>query len=78
MRTLRLPILLVLAATARAQELPRPDCSRILDHVLPDAAEDRWLEIPWQTTLREAVAEADAAERPMLLWMMNGHPLGHT
>ncbi len=46
--------------------------------VLPSAEEHEFLEIPWRAALWDALVEADAAERPVLLWAMNGHPLGCT
>jgi hypothetical protein len=46
---------------------------------LEPAAEDRaWLEIPWHASFHAGLEAADAAERPLLLWLMNGHPLGCT
>jgi hypothetical protein len=44
----------------------------------PTAEELRFTEIPWRASLWSAVAEAQAAELPVLLWAMNGHPLGCT
>lgn len=46
--------------------------------VLPRAGELDWQQIPWRTTFWEAVLEAQATDRPILLWTMNGHPLGCT
>lgn len=46
--------------------------------ILPSKDEERWREIPWRTTTWEAVVEAAAAEKPVLLWAMNGHPLACT
>ena len=42
----------------------------------PDAR--AWLDIPWHATFHDGLAAADAADRPLLLWLMNGHPLGCT
>jgi hypothetical protein len=44
--------------------------------VLPTGEEDRWLEIPWRTNIGEAIGEAQRAGKPVLLWVMNGNPLG--
>jgi hypothetical protein len=44
----------------------------------PAPAELAWTEIPWRTSLWSALSEAQASERPLLLWAMNGHPLGCT
>ncbi|MEM7164143.1 MAG: hypothetical protein AAF581_01690 [Planctomycetota bacterium] len=37
-----------------------------------------WESIAWRPSLWEAVLEGDREERPVLLWAMNGHPLGCT
>jgi hypothetical protein len=47
-------------------------------HVLPDAGELAWRQIPWAATFKDGIAAADAAGKPLLLWVMNGHPLGCT
>lgn len=44
--------------------------------VLPTAAEDRWLQIPWRADLAAARAEAQRAGKPLYLWVMDGNPLG--
>jgi hypothetical protein len=46
--------------------------------VLPTAAELAWQTLQWRDALADAVLEADAVDRPVLLWAMNGHPLGCT
>jgi len=48
------------------------------DHILPEASEMAWEEIPWLTTFKDGILAADAAQKPLLLWTMNGHPLGCT
>ena len=44
----------------------------------PTAEESKWLQIPWRTDLTAARQEAAAAGKPLLLWEMDGHPLGCT
>jgi hypothetical protein len=46
--------------------------------VKPAAGEDRWAAVPWRTSLWEARREAAARGKPILLWEMDGHPLGCT
>lgn len=46
--------------------------------ILPSKDEERWREIPWRTSTWDAVVEAAATEKPVLLWAMNGHPLACT
>jgi hypothetical protein len=58
--------------------LAGPDLDRKVADVLPTAAENRYLEIPWRLDLMAARAEAAKAEKPIFIWMMNGHPLGCT
>ena len=48
------------------------------DHILPDLSEMAWNQIPWLSTFKDGIIAADAAGRPLLLWTMNGHPLGCT
>ncbi len=50
----------------------------IRDLILPTPDELRWRAIPWRASLSEAVVEAQAAAKPVLLWAMDGHPLGTT
>jgi hypothetical protein len=44
--------------------------------IKPQAGEDKWAGIPWRTDLWEARKEAAAQGKPILLWEMDGHPLG--
>jgi hypothetical protein len=46
--------------------------------VIPTAEEDRWLAIPWRTDIMQARLEAQRYNRPLFLWVMNGHPMGCT
>ena len=47
-------------------------------HILPDTGQLAWQQIPWATTFKDGIVAADAAGKPLLLWTMNGHPLGCT
>ena len=44
--------------------------------IKPHADEDRWTQIPWLSDLWEARKRAAAEGKPILLWEMDGHPLG--
>lgn len=60
-------------------ELLSPDTLEALwAHVVPGEGEQKWRAIGWRAVLAEAMAEAHAADRPVLLWAMNGHPLACT
>ena len=61
-----------------AHTLAPDSLDRWLTYLLPGEDEVAWLEIPWRATLWEAVRVAHEQQRPVLLWAMNGHPLGCT
>ena len=46
--------------------------------IKPKATEENWIQIPWRTGLWEARERAAAQGKPILLWEMDGHPLGCT
>ena len=46
--------------------------------IKPRASEQLWEKIPWQTSLWAARHAAAAVGKPILLWEMDGHPLGCT
>lgn len=47
-------------------------------HLQTSKEENRWQTVGWRPTLAAAVSEAARADKPVLLWTMNGHPLGCT
>lgn len=47
-------------------------------HIRPSADELRWEAIPWQASFAAGLRAASEQGRPLLLWAMNGHPLGCT
>jgi len=49
-----------------------------LQRIRPAADELAFLAVPWRTELRTALVDGDAQDKPVLLWAMNGHPLGQT
>jgi hypothetical protein len=44
----------------------------------PRGESERWTEIPWQSDLQAARQKAAREEKPLLIWVMDGHPLGCT
>lgn len=48
------------------------------NHIMPTEAEQAWTKIPWLPDLQSGIEAAEAAGKPILLWTMNGHPLGCT
>lgn len=49
-----------------------------LHFIRPTANELTWQSIPWQTDLFEGTRIAHEVRKPVLLWTMNGNPLGCT
>jgi len=48
------------------------------DFIQPTEQELAWTSIPWKSSFQEGLIEASTQQKPMLLWAMNGHPLGCT
>jgi hypothetical protein len=46
--------------------------------IRPRPEELAWRRIPWRTSLQAGLADAYSGGKPLLLWLMNGHPLGCT
>ncbi|HVK19533.1 MAG TPA: hypothetical protein VM533_21545 [Fimbriiglobus sp.] len=73
------PALLAVAAL-RADPPPAAltdaEAAAVLKTVRPAAGEDLYAQVPWLTSLWEARKTAAAAGKPILLWEMDGHPLG--
>ncbi len=44
--------------------------------IKPQPGEDKWAEIPWTSQLWESRRQAAAQGKPILLWEMDGNPLG--
>ena len=71
--------LLALACMTQArEELGDATFEKLRDYIRPRPDELKWKEIPWLTTFADGVKSADAADKPLLLWAMNGHPLACT
>ena len=62
----------------RTMELNEATFSMIREAILLKPSEAEWEQIPWQPDLGEAILEAWKQDKPILLWMMNGHPCGMT
>lgn len=48
------------------------------DYIKPSKKELAWNIIPWRSSFLEGINHAKTEEKPLLLWVMNGHPLGCT
>jgi hypothetical protein len=52
--------------------------SRYRALIAPTAADEEWRAVPWRASFWQGVIDAQAADRPVLLFTMNGHPFGCT
>jgi hypothetical protein len=67
------------AASSQAAEPIKPaDFAELHKLIQPTEAESAWLSIGWGTDLWQAREKAAAEGKPILLWEMDGHPLGCT
>ena len=65
------------AVTTRGAEPIDPAKFQTLHSLIkPRAAEEKWAQIPWLASLWEARQRAAREGKPILLWEMDGHPLG--
>jgi hypothetical protein len=48
------------------------------DRIRPKAADVCYREVDWLPTFWDGVVAAQKADKPILLWAMNGHPLACT
>ncbi len=72
-----LTCLLGAAAVASAAEPVGADqFDKLFAVIKPKTKTEKWAQIPWMTDLWEARKRAAAEGKPILLWEMDGHPLG--
>lgn len=71
-------LIAAVASWGAATELNDQTFAQLRDAIVPGAEEQSYLEIPWRESFVTAVNEAETDGRPILLWAMNGHPLGCT
>ena len=61
---------------AAVPKMTDAEYAAILATVRPAKGEDLFAEIPWETNLWDARRKAAKDGKPVLLWEMDGHPLG--
>ena len=66
----------LVGAASAAPPLTDADAAKLRKVIRPLDGDDPFATIPWETNLWEARAKAAAAGKPILLWEMDGHPLG--
>ena len=77
---------LALVAAPAARAAPETEAARLTvrnfrkmqAYIAPRPEELLWERIPWRVSFGAALEEGRRAERPVLLFTMDGHPLGET
>lgn len=59
-----------------AEPLSDAELAQLRKVIKPEANEDPFDKIPWQTDLWAARKKAAELGKPVFLWEMDGHPLG--
>ena len=67
---------IVANAQPAATKLSDAEITQLLSAIRPSEGEDPFATIPWQTNLWDARQLAAKEGKPILLWEMDGHPLG--
>jgi hypothetical protein len=77
-----LPVFVCLAITVSpvvaADPIPESQFNHLRTLIKPRPDEQKWLQVPWQSSLWAARKKAAAEGKPILLWEMDGNPLGCT
>ena len=66
----------LLGSARAADPISADQLAPLLALIKPAAGEDRWAIIPWRTSLWQARTEAAKEGKPIVVWEMDGHPLG--
>ena len=54
------------------------DFAKCHDHVLLKPSEQSYWKIPWRTSILQGIVDAQMSDKPVMILLMNGHPLGCT
>ena len=69
-------ILLAALLALSGDEVNTANLDRLKTLIKPRAEETRWEEIPWMVDLWEARKKAAQSGKPLMLWEMDGNPMG--
>ncbi len=70
--------LALLVASNASDPIPPDKLHELQALIKPSDGEEAWATIPWLTDLTQARRLAAEQGKPILLWEMDGHPLGCT
>jgi hypothetical protein len=66
---------LSISATPSAEPIKAEHFQKLHALIKPQKSEEKFMQIPWRTSLWDARKEAAKEGKPILLWEMDGHPL---
>ena len=80
MKRLLLLIVILFSCAKNKQEYQLNDSTYNMwkEFIKPTKEELAWAQIPWRSTFYDGLIDSDRQQKPLLLWVMNGHPLGCT
>ena len=64
------------SAVGQSPALDEAQFTKLFAVIKPAERSERWQQIPWGASLWEARKQAAREGKPILLWEMDGHPLG--
>lgn len=73
---LALSLTLVLDSNQASEPIKHEHFNNLHSIIKPNPDEEKFMQIPWMIDLWEARKKAASEDRPILLWEMDGHPLG--
>lgn len=73
---LALSLTLVLDSSQASEPIKPEHFNKLHSIIMPNPDEEKFMQIPWMIDLWEARKKAASEDRPILLWEMDGHPLG--
>ena len=62
----------------RSNELTESNFLDWRNHIRVNESELSWQQLPWETSFHAGLVQATERNKPLLLWVMNGHPMGCT
>jgi hypothetical protein len=66
----------------REPPLQRPrlatDYAKLRDQILPSPSEKSYRKIGWRASVLNGIIDAQKSDKPVMIVLMNGHPLGCT
>ncbi|MCY2971715.1 MAG: hypothetical protein NTZ30_13715 [Planctomycetota bacterium] len=74
--TLCLGLTFGLAYSHSSEPIKPEQFNKLHSIIKPNLDEEKFMQIPWMIDLWEARKKAASEDRPILLWEMDGHPLG--